>query len=185
MAHADRAWADIVEVSTPEELRAPLPALRRRIQQCGLGPAERPLLWMQWSGASTLRDSSPRSYAELLSAAQAAEREGCGDEALREALAQIDLDTRRTFPDHAAFRDGDAPDDGRLLPCLRSVLAALAHSRPDVGYQQGMNELAGLALLARWQPALGPQPRDPNAAAAAQLWLSVQLQRLRPQAAAI
>ena len=65
------------------------------------------------------------------------------------------------------------------------VLAALAHSRPDVGYQQGMNELAGLALLARWQPALGPQPRDPNAAAAAQLWLSVQLQRLRPQAAAI
>ena len=65
---------------------------------------------------------------------------------MRAHAAQIDLDVERTFPNHPDFRapDKGAPGGtGAKLEPLRRVLMALAHSRPDVGYTQGLNFVAG------------------------------------------
>ena len=69
---------------------------------------------------------------------------------MRAHAAQIDLDVERTFPNHPDFRapDKGAPGGtGAKLEPLRRVLMALAHSRPDVGYTQGLNFVAGWCML--------------------------------------
>jgi len=54
----------------------------------------------------------------------------------------IDLDTERTFPELPFFRPG-MPEHR----ALRAVLSAFAVYRPDLGYVQGMNNIAATVLL--------------------------------------
>ena len=89
----------------------------------------------------TARSSSPRGRDRKPNPAPAG---------MRAHAAQIDLDVERTFPNHPEFRapDKGAPGGtGAKLEPLRRVLMALAHSRPDVGYTQGLNFVAGWCML--------------------------------------
>ena len=82
--------------------------------------------------------------------------------------AQINLDVERTFPSHPDFRlpeKGAAGGNGRRLEPLRRVLMALAHAHPDVGYTQGMNFIAGWAMLALDASAEGGDGRRGRAPA--------------------
>jgi len=90
-----------------------------------------------------------------------AEREGGAQAGHAEALAQIDLDLHRTFPDHPLFsgepRDSAAGGGGagggvgtggsELLGALRRLLRAYARRNRAVGYCQGLNFIAGVMLL--------------------------------------
>ena len=82
--------------------------------------------------------------------------------------SQINLDVERTFPSHPDFRlpeKGAAGGNGRRLEPLRRVLMALAHAHPDVGYTQGMNFIAGWAMLALDASAEGGDGRRGRAPA--------------------
>jgi hypothetical protein len=57
-------------------------------------------------------------------------------------IKQIDNDIHRTFSSLPDFRIS-----GKLYNPLKNILIAFALYRPDLGYVQGMNYLAGTALL--------------------------------------
>lgn len=59
-----------------------------------------------------------------------------------DAMAAIKLDVARTFPTLCVFQDG-----GPLSDNLKSVLAAYAVYRPDIGYVQGMSFIAAVLSL--------------------------------------
>jgi hypothetical protein len=56
------------------------------------------------------------------------------------AIASIDLDIARTWPRHRSM-------DDEARAALRRVLVALALTEPEVGYCQGLNEVAATLLL--------------------------------------
>uniref|UniRef100_UPI00358FC66E uncharacterized protein isoform X2 n=1 Tax=Myxine glutinosa TaxID=7769 RepID=UPI00358FC66E len=58
-------------------------------------------------------------------------------------LNQIDLDVNRTFRNHIMFRRRYSSKQQELL----HVLLAYSMHNPDVGYCQGMNQIAGLLLM--------------------------------------
>uniref|UniRef100_A0A8C4WUC8 Rab-GAP TBC domain-containing protein n=1 Tax=Eptatretus burgeri TaxID=7764 RepID=A0A8C4WUC8_EPTBU len=58
-------------------------------------------------------------------------------------LNQIDLDVNRTFRNHIMFRQRYSSKQQELL----HVLLAYSMHNPDVGYCQGMNQIAGLLLM--------------------------------------
>ena len=84
---------------------------------------------MVLSGAAERKEAQPQAYERLLAAG--------APRAVEEA---IDLDVRRTFPEH-----------DRLTPefheRMRRVLLAYAVRNPEVGYCQGMNFLVASVLL--------------------------------------
>ena len=55
---------------------------------------------------------------------------------------EIMRDVKRTFPAEAYFQE-------RCAPLMTRVLCTIASARPDVGYCQGMNFVAGLMVLCR------------------------------------
>ena len=59
------------------------------------------------------------------------------------ASKQIELDLLRTLPNNKYFETLDSPGTIRL----RKVLTAYSNHKPEVGYCQGMNRLAAVALL--------------------------------------
>lgn len=59
-----------------------------------------------------------------------------------EALAAIRLDVARTFPGLCVFQEG-----GPLNEALKSLLAAYAVYRPDIGYVQGMSFIGAMLAL--------------------------------------
>jgi hypothetical protein len=58
-------------------------------------------------------------------------------------VKQIELDLTRTLPNNRHYESSRA--DG--IPRLRRVLIAFSLHRPDVGYCQGLNRIAAVALL--------------------------------------
>ncbi|CAG0926094.1 unnamed protein product, partial [Notodromas monacha] len=58
-------------------------------------------------------------------------------------VKQIELDLTRTLPNNRHYDSARA--DG--IPRLRRVLIAFSLHRPDVGYCQGLNRIAAVALL--------------------------------------
>lgn len=84
-----------------------------------------PCRWPVWTAAVRLWEQLPLNYEELL------QGEGPEDR-------QIDLDIGRTSP--------QLGEEGQQVLCR--VLRAYAALRPDVGYCQGMNFVAGLLVLA-------------------------------------
>lgn len=88
-------------------------------------------VWYEVSGARRRKEQQPAGYFERMVAQGAQE----------ECQQQIELDLPRTYPHHAFFKTSE----GRQA--LRRVLTAFAAHRPDVGYCQSMNFVAGLLLL--------------------------------------
>ncbi|PVV00090.1 hypothetical protein BB559_000144 [Furculomyces boomerangus] len=62
------------------------------------------------------------------------------DEKLREV---IERDIPRSFPNHSLFYDESCGGQDSL----RNILLAYAHYNPEVGYCQGMNQLAGFLMI--------------------------------------
>jgi hypothetical protein len=62
---------------------------------------------------------------------------------IAELKSFIDLDLPRTFSDLTIFKDPSSKSYDEIM----SVLIALARSKPDIGYVQGMSYLAGLLLM--------------------------------------
>ncbi|KAK6462962.1 rab-GTPase-TBC domain-containing protein, partial [Scheffersomyces coipomensis] len=58
----------------------------------------------------------------------------------------IERDLDRTFPDNKYFKREDGIEP-HMIKSLRRVLTAFAHYRPQIGYCQSLNFIAGLLLL--------------------------------------
>ncbi|CAO1627249.1 unnamed protein product [Sympodiomycopsis kandeliae] len=102
-----------------------------KLCQEGIPLAHRPKVWAECSAANEVAE--PGKYQDLLD-------EHAGE--TNQALSQIDLDVHRTMPTNIYF-GGDGPG----VPKLRRVLAAYSWYSPEIGYCQGMNNLAATLLL--------------------------------------
>lgn len=105
----------------------------------GIVDSLRGQVWMEVCGAGKKMRDCPGLYRQLV------QEEGAGGS--EEALAQIELDLHRTFPEHVHFAGGRGKPDGTMVGALRRVLRAYARRNKKVGYCQGMNFIAGIMLL--------------------------------------
>ncbi|KAK9832050.1 hypothetical protein WJX81_002190 [Elliptochloris bilobata] len=105
----------------------------KKLCRKGVPPELRPRVWPQVSGAAAWQAQHIAGYFEAMVARGEAESE---------FARQIELDLPRTFPANAwvAGAAGQA--------ALRRVLLAFSAHAPSMGYCQGMNYLAAMALLA-------------------------------------
>ncbi|KAL8926152.1 MAG: hypothetical protein Q9208_003055 [Pyrenodesmia sp. 3 TL-2023] len=107
----------------------------------GVPPAWRGNAWFYYSGGAKLRDEKPDAYPALLTRIS---------DLSTNDVESIERDLHRTFPDNIHFRPDHPTQPGvetRLLSSLRRVLQAFAVHRPQIGYCQSLNFLAGLLLL--------------------------------------
>uniref|UniRef100_G1TBT3 TBC1 domain family member 2A n=1 Tax=Oryctolagus cuniculus TaxID=9986 RepID=G1TBT3_RABIT len=119
-------WAALGELAPSAELK--------QLLRAGVPREHRPRVW-KWLVHLRVRHlHAPGRYQELLSRGQA-----CDHPAAR----QIELDLNRTFPNNKHFTcpTSSFPDK------LRRVLLAFAWQNPAIGYCQGLNRLAAIALL--------------------------------------
>ncbi|XP_014673242.1 PREDICTED: growth hormone-regulated TBC protein 1-A-like [Priapulus caudatus] len=105
----------------------------KRYTRKGIPGDKRALVWMTMSGALARMQANPGVYQRLLEAPT-------HDDPVIDAIR---TDIHRTFPENVFFVD--APE-GQRVP-LFNVLVAFARRRPDVGYCQGLNFVAGMLLL--------------------------------------
>ncbi|KAL8693770.1 MAG: hypothetical protein Q9218_001466 [Villophora microphyllina] len=109
----------------------------------GIPPAWRGAAWCYYSGGTRLQEQNPETYSSLLSRLEASELSSNEIEA-------IERDLHRTFPDNIHFKADHPAQRGSettQLSSLRRVLQAFAIYRPQIGYCQSLNFLAGLLLL--------------------------------------
>lgn len=91
-------------------------------------------IWPRLLGANDMREAArPNLYQELLIRALLVSKE----------IKQIDLDINRTYRDHLAFRRRYDVKQQSLL----NVLAAYSMYNTEVGYCQGMSQIAALFLM--------------------------------------
>eukprot|EP00038_Savillea_parva_P012002 m.201609 g.201609 ORF g.201609 m.201609 type:complete len:348 (-) comp21475_c0_seq1:49-1092(-) len=127
---------DVFEKGVPPELR---PDVWKYLLE--LYPCTSPLLHRL-----EYIDDAAEQYASLLDAAVAAEARG--DEDFRQHRKIIDKDVERTDRDHPFF----AGDDNPNLTALQNVLLAHTQLDPELGYIQGMNDIAGTLLyVMKWE----------------------------------
>ncbi|XP_033823989.1 TBC1 domain family member 2B [Periophthalmus magnuspinnatus] len=109
----------------------------KSLVRCGVPHEHRSKLW-QWSVSfhvKKLRDHiAPDYYETLLNVAK---------EKPNPASKQIELDLLRTLPNNKHYSSPSAPG----IQKLRNVLTAFSWRNPDIGYCQGLNRLAAIALL--------------------------------------
>ena len=108
----------------------------------GIPAANRPHMWMVWSGAEQLfQQHEPGYYDDLARRAE--------DPSLRSAsTVQIRKDLERTFPTHPIFQSPMAHQE------LYRILCAFSLRNPKVGYCQSMNFIVGfLQLILREEDA--------------------------------
>lgn len=101
-------------------------------------------------------ETASARYSELLDTALDAD--AAGDEVFRQHRKIIDKDVPRTDRDHPFF----AGDDNPNLVALQNILLAHTILDPELGYVQGMNDIAGTILYG--EPCHVP-PRPPHASA--------------------
>lgn len=124
-------WAELLEQARRKEYRAggPLPPKFVAAVNEGIPAKHRPAAWMLLTGAEARKAAQPQLYERLVAAS-----------APRSVEEAVELDVRRTFPEH-----------NRLTPefveRMRRVLLAYAKRNPEVGYCQGMNFVAASILL--------------------------------------
>ncbi|KAI4240160.1 MAG: hypothetical protein L6R40_005293 [Gallowayella cf. fulva] len=123
----------------------------------GIPPAWRGAAWFYYSGGSKLLDENPSTYYSLVSRSKTSELSS-------NDVESIERDLHRTFPDNVYFKpDHPASEtstisqagcpattqgsETALLSSLRRLLQAFAIYRPQIGYCQSLNFLAGLLLL--------------------------------------
>nr|XP_006629824.2 PREDICTED: TBC1 domain family member 2A isoform X1 [Lepisosteus oculatus] len=119
----------------PSGKLVPSPELKGLIR-CGVPREYRPQVW-RWivrTRTQGLRESHPQRYQELC-------RKG---EALQHPVSrQIQLDLHRTLTSNKSF----ASPTSTAVQQLRRVLLAFSWQNPAIGYCQGLNRLAAIALL--------------------------------------
>ncbi|CAI4224234.1 unnamed protein product [Auanema sp. JU1783] len=97
-------------------------------------PAEyRTIVWPALLGIYQMKKENKDAYANLLLRARLVSKD----------IKQIDLDINRTYRDHEAFRRRYSVKQQSLL----NVLAAYSMYNTEVGYCQGMSQLAALFLM--------------------------------------
>lgn len=130
---ADQYHYGLIGLQQMGEDKASRDDYRQFLKLCqeGIPLAHRPKVWAECSGANEVAE--PGRYQDLLD-------EHAGE--TNQALSQIDLDIHRTMPTNIYF-GGDGPG----VPKLRRVLAAYSSYNPEIGYCQGMNNLAATLLL--------------------------------------
>nr|KAF6487787.1 TBC1 domain family member 2 [Rousettus aegyptiacus] len=119
-------WAALGELAPSAELK--------QLLRAGVSCEHRPRVWRWLVHLRVQHLQTPGRYQELLSRGQA-----CKHPAAR----QIELDLNRTFPNNKHFTcpTSSFPDK------LRRVLLAFSWQNPSIGYCQGLNRLAAIALL--------------------------------------
>lgn len=124
-------WREIaISEKTVDHWRVSNLVAVQRLLAKGIPCECRSTIWLLASGASSLRASSPRSYASYFNAHQ--------DESV---IRQIEVDVPRTYSDHRFFT---GPGRGQLTRLLNALADRLGK---DVRYVQGMNIVTGLILL--------------------------------------
>uniref|UniRef100_A0A8C6QQ96 TBC1 domain family member 2A n=1 Tax=Nannospalax galili TaxID=1026970 RepID=A0A8C6QQ96_NANGA len=119
-------WAALGELMPSAELK--------QLLRAGVPREHRPRVW-RWLVHRRVRHlHSPGCYRELLARGQACEHP---------AARQIELDLNRTFPTNKYFTCPTSSFPDRL----RRVLLAFSWQNPTIGYCQGLNRLAAIALL--------------------------------------
>ncbi|KAM9675739.1 TBC1 domain family member 2A isoform 5-T5 [Dama dama] len=119
-------WAALGELAPSAELK--------QLLRAGVPHEHRPRVWRWLIRLRVQHLQAPGCYQELLSRSQA-----CKHPAAR----QIELDLNRTFPNNKHFT---CPTSG-FPDKLRRVLLAFSWQNPTIGYCQGLNRLAAIALL--------------------------------------
>ncbi|KAM5298477.1 TBC1 domain family member 2A [Ctenodactylus gundi] len=119
-------WAALAELTPSAELK--------QLLRAGVPREHRPRVWKWLIHLRVQHLHTPNCYQELLSRGQACEHP---------AARQIELDLNRTFPNNKHFTcpTSSFPDK------LRRVLLAFSWQNPTIGYCQGLNRLAAIALL--------------------------------------
>ncbi|XP_005382884.1 PREDICTED: TBC1 domain family member 2A [Chinchilla lanigera] len=119
-------WAALGELAPSAELK--------QLLRAGVPHEHRPRVWRWLVHRRVQHLHTPGRYQELLSQGRACEHP---------AARQIELDLNRTFPNNKHFTcpTSNFPDK------LRRVLLAFSWQNPTIGYCQGLNRLAAIALL--------------------------------------
>uniref|UniRef100_A0A8C8VFM7 TBC1 domain family member 2 n=1 Tax=Pelusios castaneus TaxID=367368 RepID=A0A8C8VFM7_9SAUR len=119
-------WAGMTELSPSAELKG--------LIRCGIPMEHRPRVW-KWIVSQHLCHRQPANhYKKLLHQCEATDHP---------ASRQIELDLSRTLTNNRHF----ASPTSQLIPKLRRVLLAFSWQNPAIGYCQGLNRLAAIALL--------------------------------------
>ncbi|ERE83332.1 TBC1 domain family member 2A-like protein [Cricetulus griseus] len=119
-------WAALTELVPSAELK--------QLLRAGVPREHRPRVWRWLVHRHVQHLYSPGCYQELLARGQTCQHP---------AARQIELDLNRTFPTNKHFTcpTSSFPDE------LRRVLLAFSWQNPTIGYCQGLNRLAAIALL--------------------------------------
>ncbi|CAI5441707.1 unnamed protein product [Caenorhabditis angaria] len=99
----------------------------------GIPEKLRLVVWPRLLGAERMKDEKKDVYKDLLLRARLVSKD----------IKQIDLDINRTYRDHLAFRKRYDVKQKSLL----NVLAAYSMYNTEVGYCQGMSQIAALFLM--------------------------------------
>ena len=123
-------------------------------------------VWMDVSGAKTKMKNNPGLFDELIG------KSGKTYESVKDTNGEYHLDIikrdlPRTFPENSKFSDGVMRNN------LQDILLAFALYKPDIGYCQGLNFIAGSLLLAL-------QQEDGELRAEECFWLIVALVEIIP-----
>ncbi|KAL7988530.1 hypothetical protein Chor_007449 [Crotalus horridus] len=119
-------WNNFGELTPSSELKSLL--------RCGVPIVHRQRVW-RWIISHQLKQTrSAGHYHNLLKKCENAEHP---------ASQQIELDLHRTLPNNKHFMSPAS----QFIPKLRRVLLAFSWQNPTIGYCQGLNRLAAIALL--------------------------------------
>ncbi|XP_075771111.1 TBC1 domain family member 2A isoform X2 [Pelodiscus sinensis] len=119
-------WAALADLSPSAELKG--------LIRCGIPAEHRRRVW-RWVVNRHLAQRHPgKHYERLLQRGEGTEHP---------ASRQIELDLPRTLTNNRHFTSPSS----RLIPKLRRVLLAFSLENPAIGYCQGLNRLAAIALL--------------------------------------
>jgi len=111
----------------------------KRFCRKGIPSEYRTQVWMDLSGAQIKMNQNPKLFRNMVNLVP---KEDGGN--LAKIESQINTDLDRTFPDNIYFSDNSTNDQKKLL---FQVLKAYGSYRPEIGYCQGINYLAGLLIL--------------------------------------
>ncbi|XP_039614114.1 TBC1 domain family member 2A [Polypterus senegalus] len=108
----------------------------KTLLRCGIPPEYRQQVWLWIVQKRTkhIRESHPHRYQELVKKCEMSEHP---------ATRQIGLDLHRTLTTNKLF---SSPSSDAIQE-LRRILLAFSWQNPTIGYCQGLNRLAALALL--------------------------------------
>ncbi|CAI2346927.1 unnamed protein product [Caenorhabditis sp. 36 PRJEB53466] len=125
----EKKWLKMIEIW---KSGGPSKKMEDRIWK-GIPEKLRMVVWPRLLGAERMKHERRDMYAELLLRARLVSKD----------IKQIDLDINRTYRDHLAFRKRYDVKQKSLL----NVLAAYSMYNTEVGYCQGMSQIAALFLM--------------------------------------